>query len=56
MQDGEMAIQAYLEAVDPATTSERKQEIRTQLLSYCALDTLAMVKIWSKFSGSPVPL
>jgi hypothetical protein len=56
VQDGEMAMQAYLEAVDPLTTSERKQEIRTQLVSYCALDTLAMVKIWSKFSGSLVPL
>jgi hypothetical protein len=52
VQDGEMAMQAYLEAVDPATTSERKQEIHTQLVSYCALDTLAMVKIWSKFAGA----
>jgi hypothetical protein len=56
VQDGDMAMQAYLEAVDPATTSERKQEIQAQLLSYCALDTLAMVKIWSNFSGVDLPL
>lgn len=51
VQDGDLAMQAYLEVVDPATTSERKKEIHTQLVSYCALDTLAMVKIWSKFAG-----
>lgn len=51
VQDGDMAMQAYLEAVDAATTIERKQEIHAQLVAYCALDTLAMVKIWSKFAG-----
>lgn len=56
VQDGDMATQAYLEAIDPATTIERRQEIQTQLVSYCALDTLAMVKIWSKFSGVDWPL
>lgn len=56
VQDGDMAMQAYLEAVDPITTSERKREIQAQLVSYCALDTLAMVKIWSKFSGVDWPL
>lgn len=56
VQDGDMAMQAYLEAVDPMTAHERKQEIRTQLVSYCALDTLAMVRVWGKFYGSPLPL
>ena len=55
VQDGDMAMQAYLEAIDPATTRERKEEIRAQLVSYCALDTLAMVRIWGTFSGSPLP-
>lgn len=56
VQDGDMAMQAYLEAVDPAVTSKRKQEIRDQLASYCALDTLAMVWIWAKFADSKLPL
>lgn len=51
VKDGDMAMQAYLEAVDPGTTRERKEEIRAQLVSYCALDTLAMVQIWEKFAG-----
>ncbi len=56
VQDGDMAMQAYLEAVDPVTTGARKQEIQAQLVSYCALDTLAMVKIWSKFAGVDLSL
>lgn len=56
VQDGDMAMQAYLEAVDPATTRARKQEIQAQLVSYCTLDTLAMVKIWSKFAGVDLSL
>lgn len=51
VQDGDMAMQAYLEAIDESTTAVRRQEIRDQLLAYCALDTLAMVEIWGKFVG-----
>ena len=56
IQDGDMARQAYLEAIDPETTRERKQEIRLQLKSYCELDTLAMVKIWCKFAGADLSI
>lgn len=51
VQDGDTAMQAFLEAIAPGTTEYRKQEIRDQLQAYCALDTLAMVEIWKVFSG-----
>jgi predicted RecB family nuclease len=51
VQDGGMAMTAYAEAIAPATTPERKAEIELQLQKYCELDTLAMVRIWSFFSG-----
>ena len=51
VQDGDMAMQAFLEAIAPDTTEDRKREIHDQLQSYCALDTLAMVEIWKVFSG-----
>lgn len=52
IQDGDMAMQAYLEAVDPATTCERKQEIRDQLRAYCSLDTRALIEVWKIFFGN----
>jgi hypothetical protein len=51
IQDGGMAMAAYLEATDPRTTTERRQAIRTQLEKYCRLDTYAMVRIWQAFAG-----
>ena len=52
VQDGGMAMDAFLEALAPQTSKARKTEIEQQLLAYCALDTYAMVRLWSKFSGS----
>lgn len=52
VQDGQMAQQAFLEAVSPDTSAERKAEIEQQLLAYCELDTLAMVRMWEFFRGS----
>ncbi len=52
--DGEMAQEAFLEAIDPGTSAERRAEIRNQLLAYCRLDTLAMVQMWRIFSGTPL--
>jgi hypothetical protein len=54
VQDGGMAVNAYLEAIAPQTASVRRQEIERQLLAYCALDTYAMVRLWSAFTGKPV--
>lgn len=54
VQDGGMAMDAFQEALDPTTSRERKAEIERQLIAYCALDTLALVRLWSAFSGSNV--
>ena len=56
VQDGNMAVSAYMEAIAPTTTPERKQEIKEQLFSYCRLDTFAMVRLWQFFSGRNEPL
>ncbi|RYG96047.1 MAG: DUF2779 domain-containing protein [Alphaproteobacteria bacterium] len=52
VQNGGMAMEAYSEALSTHTTPERKAEIERQLHAYCALDTLALVRLWSAFSGS----
>jgi hypothetical protein len=51
VQQGGMAMDAYLESLAPETTADRKSEIRRQLLAYCELDTYAMVRLWSAFTG-----
>lgn len=51
VQNGGDAQQAYLEAIDPGTTPERRDKIRRQLLDYCELDTLALVRMWERFRG-----
>lgn len=51
VQHGQAAQSAFLEAVSPDTTPERKVEIERQLLAYCKLDTLAMVRLWEFFMG-----
>lgn len=49
--NGEMAADAYREAIAPVTARNRLAEIETELLEYCRLDTLAMVRLWEKFRG-----
>lgn len=51
VQNGGMAMDAYLEAIHPDTPIERQVEIRQQLLAYCGLDTFAMVRLWQFLSG-----
>lgn len=51
VQDGGMAMEAFLEAIHPDTLTERKARIERQLLAYCALDTYAMVRLWQVFAG-----
>ena len=51
VQDGGMAMNAFLEAIAATTTATRKSEIEEQLLKYCGLDTYAMVRLWQFFSG-----
>jgi len=47
VQDGGGAQQAFLEAVHPDTSAQRKQELREQLWRYCRLDTFAMIRLWA---------
>ena len=49
--DGNLAVEAFREAITPETTEERRREIEAQLLAYCCLDTLAMVRLWEFFGG-----
>lgn len=51
VQDGGMAMEAFLEAIHPNTSGERKNQIEQQLLAYCKLDTYAMVRLWQVFAG-----
>jgi hypothetical protein len=51
VRDGGMAMSAYREAISAYMLPERKKIIEQQLLAYCKLDTLAMVRIWNIFSG-----
>lgn len=50
VQDGNMAVAAYLEAIASDTSSDRKIEIAQQLRKYCELDTYSMVRILQAFS------
>ena len=45
IQEGTAASNAYLEAIDPTTSPERREQLRTRLLKYCQLDTEAMVRV-----------
>ncbi|MDQ8192518.1 DUF2779 domain-containing protein [Roseibacillus persicicus] len=49
VQNGELAQQAYLEAIAPETQEPRRQTIHHQLLKYCELDTFGLVKMWQFF-------
>jgi hypothetical protein len=51
VQDGGMAMEAFLEGIHSDTSAERKAEIEQQLLAYCKLDTYAMVRLWQVFAG-----
>lgn len=51
VQDGGMAMNAFLEGIHPDTAPERKTQIEQQLLAYCKMDTYAMVRLWQVFSG-----
>lgn len=51
VQDGGMAMEAYLEAIAATTTAARKAALRDQLEQYCGLDTYGLVRLWQHFSG-----
>ncbi len=51
VHSGSEAQEAWLEAVDPATTESRRAAIEASLLDYCRLDTAAMVHVWRVLGG-----
>lgn len=48
VKNGMGAQLAYAEAIDPSTSASRANALRRELLTYCKLDTFAMVEIWRK--------
>jgi hypothetical protein len=38
-------VQAYIQLMNPTVSDAAKKKIRKDLLTYCAQDTLAMVKL-----------
>ena len=51
VQDGDDAQAAYLEAVHPETTEDRRDDLGAKLLVYCERDTLAMIKVEEALAG-----
>lgn len=43
--EGQAASLAYMEIIDPATSDDRRKQLRAGLLSYCGRDTEAMVRL-----------
>ena len=53
VHDGLSAQAAYHEAIDPATDEGRRDELARGLLEYCALDTLALVRLAHRLECRP---
>jgi CRISPR/Cas system-associated exonuclease Cas4 (RecB family) len=56
VQDGGSAMAVFSEAIAAGTSPIRKSEIEAGLLAYCRLDTIALVRLWSFFTGLSVIL
>lgn len=53
VSNGDQAMAATAEMLDPGTSAERAAQIRADLLEYCAQDTLAMVEIYRTLRNLP---
>jgi len=53
IQEGTAASEAFLEAIHPDTTEERKAFLRERMLEYCKFDTEAMVRLVRFLEGGP---
>lgn len=51
VKDGGAAQQAWFEAADPATSAERREQLRAGLEAYCERDTEAMVVLLRRLTG-----
>ncbi len=56
VKDGGMAMAAYAEAILADTSPQRRREIERQLLAYCELDTIAIVKLWEFIATRALPI
>ena len=45
IQEGQLAGLEYLRMIDPSISTDEKEKIKKDLLTYCGYDTLAMLKI-----------
>ena len=52
VRDGGDAQSAYIEIIDPATPNMRRETLTEDLKKYCALDTLAMVRLVRFLAGT----
>ena len=52
IREGSGASEAFLEIMDPDTTDERREQLRSDLVQYCAYDTLAMVRVVEALEGA----
>ncbi|MEX1303695.1 MAG: DUF2779 domain-containing protein [Rhodovibrionaceae bacterium] len=50
VQDGGMAMEAFLEALHSEMAPTRRDQIRAQLDAYCTQDTYALVRLWQVFA------
>lgn len=48
IREGEMATTMYRKMIDPECPPNEREEIKADLLEYCKLDTLAMVKLYEE--------
>ena len=51
VNNGALAASAFLEAIRPRTSADRREQIRRELLEYCWLDTYALVRVWAHLAG-----
>jgi len=51
VQSGDMVEPVYFEMIDPATSMARRKKLEDALLTYCARDTLAMVRLAKFLAG-----
>ena len=53
--NGGAAPDAFREAIAEEVSDERREMIRAELLAYCRLDTLVLVRMWEVFGDRPSP-
>ena len=51
IQEGQTCSRLWVETVIERKHEAKKQQLFTDMLAYCKLDTLAMVKIWEVLSA-----